>query len=150
MVRLSVLAWVILTLVMVIVLFNVKAQVEHYNRELIRVNRAITEEQEKIRVLKTEWSYLDHPDRIADLARIHLGYDTEQRPQIGQMMDLPARAINREAMTSVLKINVATEPMNRLGPQLNAEVLELDSEIGGLRHIASPDTLGDLINDLTD
>ena len=59
-------------------LFNVKAQLEHHNRELF-VNRAIAEEQ-KIR-LETE-CYLDHPDRIADLARIHLGYDTEQRPQI--------------------------------------------------------------------
>ena len=149
MLRLSVIVWIFLILAMVIALFNVKSHVDDLNRELVQIRNDIDYETEQIRILKTEWSYLDHPDRIAELARIHLGYDTAHRPEFGQMVDLPNRVVERDTMTSVFEINAANKPIDRLGPQPNAEILELDTEIGGLRHIASPDAVGNLISDLT-
>ena len=148
MIRLSVLAWITLAFGLVVGLFHIKAQVEGFHRSLAQVNRQIEDERERIRVLNTEWSHLDHPERIAQLATTHLGYEVSYRPSITSVEALPQRTVSRAEVTSVLAIQVADEPMSRLGPLADAEVLEVEGEIGSLRHIASPDTLGDLIQHL--
>lgn len=54
-------------------LFAVKYRVQALESELARLNGAIAAEQEALRVLAAEWSYLNRPAVLAATARHHLG-----------------------------------------------------------------------------
>ena len=49
--------------------YQLKYQVQALEGQLTRINREIVAEQDSIHVLKAEWSYLNDPTRLADLAR---------------------------------------------------------------------------------
>ena len=53
-------------------LFHIKQQVRELEEELGIVQRDILLHPEAIQVLRTEWSYLNRPARIAELAERHL------------------------------------------------------------------------------
>lgn len=73
-------------------LFHVKYEVRALEDELAKTHRAIFDHQEAIQVLRTEWSYLNQPGRIADLASRHLGLRPIRASQIVRLEDLPLRA----------------------------------------------------------
>jgi hypothetical protein len=54
------------------VAFHTSYRAQKLSEELAGLNRAISAEDDTIRVLKAEWSYLDEPDRIEPLARRYL------------------------------------------------------------------------------
>ena len=66
--RITRLLWPLLFAGLVIGLYNLKAQVEDQEKELARVQRAIEDERDSIQVLRAEWSYLNHPERLRRLA----------------------------------------------------------------------------------
>ena len=49
-------------------LFWITFEVEKLEAELVRLNREILREQETLHVLKAEWSYLNRPGRLENLA----------------------------------------------------------------------------------
>ncbi len=53
-------------------LFHIKQEVREMEEELGIAQRNILRHQEAIQVLRTEWSYLNRPARIAELAERHL------------------------------------------------------------------------------
>ena len=53
-------------------LFHIKQEVREMEEELGIAHRNILRHQEAIQVLRTEWSYLNRPARIAELAERHL------------------------------------------------------------------------------
>lgn len=73
-------------------LFQVKYEVRALEDELAQTHRAILDHQEAIQVLRTEWSYLNQPARIADLASRHLGLRPIRASQVIRLEDLPRRA----------------------------------------------------------
>ncbi|MBT7943062.1 MAG: energy transducer TonB, partial [Alphaproteobacteria bacterium] len=54
-------------------LFVVKYQVQDLEGELVAYNRSITDDRQAIHVLKAEWSHLNQPARLRDLAERYLG-----------------------------------------------------------------------------
>ncbi len=72
-------------------LFKIKQEVREMEEELGIVHRDILRHQEAIRVLKTEWSYLNQPARIADLAGRHLDLRPVTARQFVHLEDLPPR-----------------------------------------------------------
>ncbi len=72
-------------------LFHIKQEVREMEEELGIVHRDILRHQEAIRVLKTEWSYLNQPARIADLAGRHLDLRSLTARQFVRLDDLPPR-----------------------------------------------------------
>jgi len=52
--------------------FSVKTAVAGLEEELLAVRKEIARDHEAIHVLKAEWSYLNQPTRLADLAKRHL------------------------------------------------------------------------------
>ena len=72
-------------------LFHVKHQVRGLEAELADVQRANLAHREAIHVLNSEWSYLNQPARIADLARRHLGLRPIPADRIVHLADLPPR-----------------------------------------------------------
>lgn len=73
-------------------LFAVKQEVRQMEDDLRAAHRDILEQQEAIHVLETEWSYLNQPARIADLAKRHLGLRPIAAARIVRLEDLPLRA----------------------------------------------------------
>jgi hypothetical protein len=53
-------------------LFHTSYQVQALDEDLAGLNRKIIQEQEAIQILKAEWSYMNDPNRIEEMARRHL------------------------------------------------------------------------------
>ena len=68
MIRPATLFWLVLIAIASAFVFVTGRQVDALDSELDRVNRAIVRESEAIRVLRSEWSYLNQPDRLRALA----------------------------------------------------------------------------------
>ncbi len=84
-------------------LFYIKQEVREMERELGIVQRDILHHQEAIRVLETEWSYLNQPARIADLAGRHLDLRPLTARQFVRLDDLPTRALARTLAPTLAK-----------------------------------------------
>ncbi len=106
-------------------------------KELGIVHRDILRHQEAIQVLKTEWSYLNQPARIADLARRHLGLRPLTARQFVRLDDLPARAaqpapseapaVSGAAPTPALAPTPAKAPAPRKDPRNDAALTDAGS-----------------------
>ena len=91
MIRVSVLVWTIILALLGIGLFQVKYNVQSKERELRDVRRQIEVNLTSIHVLEAEWSYLNDPLRLADLARRHTDLLPTTPNQIGDIATLPPR-----------------------------------------------------------
>jgi hypothetical protein len=85
------LTWLSLAVVAGVGLFHVSYRVQSLEEELAQVNRDILHEQETIHVLRAEWSYLNEPQRLAELSRRHLTLAPLSAPQMMRIEDLPLR-----------------------------------------------------------
>ena len=56
----------------------------------------IADEEETLRVLQAEWSFLTQPDRIQGLSQRYLALDTPVAKQIGGIDRIPFRAPDEE------------------------------------------------------
>ncbi len=84
-------------------LFHIKQEVRELEEELGIAHRNILRHQEAIQVLRTEWSYLNRPARIAELVERHLdmqplvarqfvGFEEIPYPSAGAILPAPAQA----------------------------------------------------------
>lgn len=78
-------------------LFHIKQQVRELEEELGIVQRDILQHQEAIQVLRTEWSYLNRPARIAELAERHLEMKLLAARQYVGFEEIPYRAAGAAA-----------------------------------------------------
>jgi hypothetical protein len=98
MIRIGAIVWVVVLALLGIGLFQVKYNVQGKERELREVRRQIEANYGAIHVLEAEWSYLNDPLRLADLARRHTGLVPTTPGQIGDFAGLPARIEDAPAM----------------------------------------------------
>lgn len=91
MMRLSNLFWIGLAIALIFGVFHLKREVHALEEELTRLSRNILAEEEAIQVLQAEWSYLNQPARLRDLAKRHLDLAPMKPAQIGRVGDLPPR-----------------------------------------------------------
>jgi len=91
MIRISAVIWVVVLALLGIGLFQVKYNVQTKERELREVRRQIEANYNAIHVLDAEWSYLNDPLRLADLARRHTELAPTTPAQIGDFASLPPR-----------------------------------------------------------
>jgi cell division protein FtsL len=94
--RIAALVWLIAIIVAALGLFHVKYQVQRLEEELGLKHQSILERQEAIHILKAEWSYLNRPARLSDLAKRHLGLEPLVGAQVVRLEDLPARRTQKE------------------------------------------------------
>ncbi|MBM3564706.1 MAG: hypothetical protein FJX42_01160 [Alphaproteobacteria bacterium] len=72
-------------------LYVIKHGVIDLESRLTQINREIARDQKAIHVLKAEWSFLNEPSRLEDMARRHLGMAPSGGGQFGTLIALPAR-----------------------------------------------------------
>lgn len=89
MIRLGAWMWGGLAAAAAIGLFQIKYEVQALEDRLRGLNRQILQDQEAIHVLKAEWSYLNEPGRLAELARRHLDLAPVAPEQFARLEDLP-------------------------------------------------------------
>ncbi len=93
MTRLGAVFWFVLVVVAGFTTFKVKYAVQDIEDQLNRVRRHTIAEQQEIRVLTAEWTYLNQPERLADLNRRFLGLGPIAAKQLQRTIaDIPLRA----------------------------------------------------------
>jgi cell division protein FtsL len=83
--------WLVLAMLVGIGLFHVKYQVMTLEEELNRLNAATLREQNQIHVLEAEWSYLNRPSQLEELAERYLGLKAISPQQLSTVAALPRR-----------------------------------------------------------
>ena len=92
MIRLGALFWLLLVVAAGFVTFKVKYAVQDLEDELNRVKKQTVAEQQEIRVLSAEWTYLNQPERLAHLNRRFLQLAPIGPKQLQQKVeDIPLR-----------------------------------------------------------
>jgi hypothetical protein len=92
MMRFSTLLWALLVGVSGYAMFQVKYEVAQLEDELTHVSHRIAVDQEQIRVLDAEWSFLNQPQRLEQLAKRFLTLGPITPQQIGRIDQLPRRS----------------------------------------------------------
>ncbi len=90
--RLSFALLLLIALIAAIGVFVLKHQVQKLEAELASVHREIVTDQEALHVLKAEWSHLNQPERLKDLASRYLSLVPLAPGQIVRFEALPFRA----------------------------------------------------------
>jgi len=92
MTRLGTVFWLVLVLVAGFTTFKVKYAIQDTEDELNRVRRQTTAEQQEIRVLTAEWTYLNQPERLSELNRRFLGLASVTTKQLQRTIEeIPLR-----------------------------------------------------------
>ena len=101
---------VVLIALLALGLYQLKYEVMHLEDRAMATNRAIAAERETIQVLKAEWSYLNRPQRLDDLAERHLNLVPVAVRQLGALDELVLRH-------GVLAPNTGAVPLPKPRPQ---------------------------------
>ncbi len=70
-------------------LYDIKYRAEAAEKRADQIEHDIASEQEGIRVLRAEWSYLNQPDRLQQLAQRYTKLEALKASQIGAFGDVP-------------------------------------------------------------
>lgn len=99
------LGWLSLIIAASYAMFHISYEVEQVENELRALNRQTLAEQEAIHVLKAEWSHLNRPEYLGELARDMLPHMQDPAiSQIGTLDQIPAR---EDATTDSTRVDVA-------------------------------------------
>lgn len=89
--------WSLLALTAGICLYLLKHQVQVLEDELAALNRQIRMDRQAMHVLDAEWTYLNDPSRLRDLAEKHLGLQPMGPQQVATMAGLPRKVAEMKA-----------------------------------------------------
>lgn len=94
-------------------LYVLEHEVQGLEQRLADVNQELLENQNTVRVLNAEWSYLNRPDRLQQLAARHgrrLSLMPMSPSQIGTVGDLPWREVAGEMVRRAAMPQPAFKP----------------------------------------
>lgn len=89
------LLWVVLAISVGVALFVLKYQVQIMEDRLVRLNKEIRQSQETIHVLRSEWAYLNDPERLRELNDRYTKLNNVGAKNIALIEELPLRAGGR-------------------------------------------------------
>lgn len=91
--KLALCAWLAACAVSIWFAFHIKYKVQELESELGIARVEMQHDREAIRVLEAEWSFLNQPSHLADLAERHLEFSPLLAEQVVHLGDLPAREV---------------------------------------------------------
>jgi hypothetical protein len=111
MIRIGALFWLVLVVAAGFVTFKVKYAVQDIEDELNRARKHTIAEQQEIRVLTAEWTYLNQPERLAELNRRFLQLGPVGTKQLQRTVeDIPFRPLPVPPASAPPDILVAAAP----------------------------------------
>lgn len=81
-------------------LYQIKFEVQQMEQDLAASHNEILRHQEAIHVLEADWAYLTRPERIAELAERHLGFEPMTPEKVIGLDNLPLRQDLSPALAS--------------------------------------------------
>jgi len=86
--------WLVLATVSGALLFSFGQKTEDARHDIARLESQIRQEKQTIDILKAEWSYLNRPSRLRELAEKHLALDPPEKlpviePDFVALLDVP-------------------------------------------------------------
>lgn len=90
--RKSTLLWLVLAAFCGTVLFHTSQKVHDEREKIATLNASISKEEESLRVLSAEWSYLNQPARLEKLAKTYLNIAPLKGSQFIKVEDIPLRS----------------------------------------------------------
>lgn len=89
--RKTALLWLLLAAVCGAILFQTSQRVNDGRQKLAEIGANTKKQEESLRVLQAEWSYLNQPERLEKLSQKYLGLVPLQGKQFAKTSDIPAR-----------------------------------------------------------
>ena len=83
--------WMVIAIGAAIAAFVVKYEVRDLEDQLAALEHDLVQSQETIHVLKAEWSYLNRPDRLAELANRYLDLVPMGPAHMSTLIEVPYR-----------------------------------------------------------
>jgi hypothetical protein len=113
--RKTTLLWLVLSAFCGTVLFHTSQKVHDEREKIAALDANIAKEEESLRVLNAEWSYLNQPARLEKLAKTYLNMAPLKGSQFIKVEDIPLRgAVVAEAVTTtpapIIKIKDNKQP----------------------------------------
>jgi len=113
--RKSTLLWLVLAAFCGTVLFHTSQKVHDEREKLAALDVSIGKEEESLRVLNAEWSYLNQPERLEKLARTYLNMTPLKGSQFIRVEDIPLRSAAPVTTTAAAP---ASDTMPAIKPRL--------------------------------
>jgi hypothetical protein len=110
MIRLATIAWMLLVAASGYAMFQVKYEVAKLEQQLAQADRGIAQSREATRVLSAEWSLLNDPRRLDQLAHRYLDLHALLPRQLASIDSLPRRSQTPPAAVAVAPPPVASLP----------------------------------------
>lgn len=85
--------WFFLSILIGAVLFQTTQRVSDGRQKLFLLTQSLQDEEETLRVLQAEWSYLNQPDRLEKLSREYLKLSPMKGRQFARADSLPLRPV---------------------------------------------------------
>ena len=83
--------WFCLSILIGAVLFQTTQRVSDHRQKLFVITQNLQDEEETLRVLQAEWSYLNQPDRLEKLSRAYLKLSPMKGQQFARTGNIPMR-----------------------------------------------------------
>lgn len=83
--------WITMAVCAAVIAFVVKYEVRGLEDKLAALESDLMQSQETIHVLKAEWSYLNRPERLTELAQRYLDLVPMGPTQMSTLIDVPYR-----------------------------------------------------------
>jgi len=87
--RLSILIWIAAIGALAGAQYHVSYQAQSLVRQMHKLDRETLEMQENIRILEAEWAYINHPDRLRELAAKYLPLEPLKGAQLASFGEVP-------------------------------------------------------------
>ncbi len=104
MTKVALIAWLTACAVSIWFAFHIKYKVQELETELGIARAEMQQDREAIRVLEAEWSFLNQPANLADLAERHLDFSPMLAKQVVHLDELPERgATDSDALEDIIE-----------------------------------------------
>ena len=123
------LVWLVLASCIGWAVYQMKYEVQRLDDRLARVNRQILADQEAIQILKAEWSYLNQPARLQELANRFLQLEPVQGRQMVALASLPARHEPSAPMVARAPDIAAPAPAVKPAPDFDEETTAAPADL---------------------